>query len=51
MNYKIKNNKIWYEEDIIYISWKLIDILIILYDVNIFHSDWKPDNIAIFSND
>lgn len=41
----------WKEIEIIYICTRLLDICLNLYEQNIYHSDWKPANIALFSDE
>ncbi len=51
INYKQATNKLWSEQDIVYIFWRLLLFCQNLSDSNIFHSNWKPDNVSVFIND
>ncbi len=51
MDYKLISNLFWSEEDLYYIIKTLFKYAIILFDCEIYHSDWKLENIAITSDD
>ncbi len=52
MKNNINNNKIYLEnKDIVYLIKTITNGILILYGIGAFHSDIKPNNLAIIMNE
>ena len=47
MEYKRSKKEKWEEDDLLYMSYSLIDFCLKLDVSKVYHSDWKPDNVII----